>query len=208
MKIETTSFATKVLIVLTLSFCTKLLFSCDPTLETIEINYDAAEVMGIDNSARYLANHIDVDTLYAEAVALRVTVSDTSNHYAENFPTKWQPFSFQPLHAWDYQPVFAPKAKVLAITVKTLVDINETLKAGSDVSDYVLYAPESFGGLYKRLNYGLSRLNGTQSTRDSSIDLVLKTPVENTHAQFEITITLDNGTSLLASTPLFTILKQ
>lgn len=200
----------KVLIILTLGFGFKLFFSCTPySQDPIEIDYNFISVIGIDNSDRYLNNYTDIDTIYSDAVALKLTLSDTSKYYAALFsPNLLETFSFQTLKADDIDPSYIPRNKVIDIKIKTLLDINETLKAGDDISEYILCASRNDFDLYHNLSYGISWLNDIQSYHErGSIILVLKASVKNTNAHFEITVTLDNGIELLGTTEIFTIIE-
>lgn len=201
----------KVLIILTLSFGIKLFFSCTPySQDPIEIDYNHINVIGIDNSDRYMDNYTAIDTLFSDAVALKLTLSDTTKYYAASFlPNLLEIFSFQTLKANDIDPTYVPRNKVTDIKIKTLLDINDVLKAGDDVSEYFLCASRNDFDLYHNLRYGISWLNDVQSYYEGgSIILVLKTSVKNTNAHFEITVILDNGIELLGTTEIFTIIES
>lgn len=201
----------KVLIILTLSFGIKLFFSCTPySQDPIEIDYNHISIIGIDNSDRYMDNYTAIDTIYSDAVALKLTLSDTSKYYAALFsPNLFEAFSFQTLKADDIDPSYIPRNKVIDIKIKTLLDINGDLKAGDDISEYILCAPREDFGLYQNLSHGISQLNDIQSYNErSSIILVLKASVKNANAHFEITVTLDNGIELLGTTEIFTIIES
>ncbi len=205
------SFIPKVIILLTLSFGLKLFFSCTPCSQNpIEISYNNLSVTGIDNSNRYLDYNNTADTMYSDAVALKLTLSDTSMFYAASFfPKKMQTFSFQNARADDNDPSYIPLNKVVDIKVKTLLDINESIKAGDDISEQVLCSSGNNFDMYHNLSQGISWLNGIQSySESSSIILVLKTSVKNTNAQLEVKVTLDNGNELLGTTVIFTIIES
>jgi hypothetical protein len=207
---ETTLFP-KVLIIFALVIGFKLFFSCTPeSQDPMDLNYNKISVVGIDNSGQYLEYYSSTDTLYSDAVALKLTLTDTANRFASLFlPNLKQVFSFQTLQADDVDPVFIPVNKVVDINIKTLMDINDSIKAGADITEYFLY---SIGGdfqLYQNLSQGLSSLNGIQSFHESSsIILILKTSIENTNAQFEVEVALDNGDKLKSTTVIFDIIKS
>ncbi len=201
----------KVIILFTLGFGIKLFFSCTPySQEPIEINYNEISVTGIDNSDRYLDYYNITNTLYSDAVALKLTLSDTSMFYvASFFPDLMHTFSFQTVKADEIDPGYIPVNKVVDIKVKTLLDINESLKAGDDISEHILCSLRDDFDLYHNLSQGISWLNGIQSYYESSsIILVLKPSVKNTNAQFEIKVTLDNGNELLGTTVIFTVIES
>ncbi len=199
----------KVIIVLTLGFGIKLFFSCTPQ-DPIEINYNNISVIGIDNSDMYLDYYNTTDTIYSDAVALKLTLSDTSIFYASLFYQNLiQTFSFQTLKADQIDPSYIPKNKVVDIRVKTILDINDSIKAGDDISESILYASIDNFDLYHNLCQGILWLNGIQSYYErSTIILVLKTSVKNTNARFEVKVTLDNGIELIGTTEIFTIIES
>lgn len=201
----------KVLILLTLGFGIKLFFSCTTySQDPIEIDYNYISVIGIDNSDKYMADYSDIDTIYSDAVALKLTLSDTSKYYtALSLPNLLQVFSFQNLKADDIVISYVPRNKVTDIKIKTLLDINDDLKAGDDISEFILCESRDSFNLYHNLNHGISWLNEIQShNKEGSIILVLKASVKNTNAHFEITVTLDNGIELLGTTEIFTIIES
>jgi hypothetical protein len=201
----------KVILLLTLGFGIKLFFSCTPySQDPIEINYNNISVVGIDNSDRYLDYYNSIDTIYSDAVALKLTLSDTSKYYATSlFPTLRETFSFQTLKAKDIEPSYIPRYKVIDIKVKTLLDINDSLKAGDDISEHILCSSRDNFDLYYNLSQGITWLNGIQSYYESSsIIIVLKASVKNANAQFEVKVTLDNGNELLGTTGIFTIIES
>ena len=184
-------------------------FSCTPYYQDpIEIDYNHISVNGIDNSDRYMDNYTAIDTMYSDAVALKLTMSDTTYYSALFSPNLLEAFAFKTLKAGDIDLSYIPRNKVIDIKIKTLLDINDDLKAGDDISEQILCAPREDFDLYHNLSHGLSWLNEIQSYYErSSIILVLKASVKNTNAHFEITVTLDNGIELLGTTEIFTIIE-
>ncbi len=201
----------KVFILLSLGFGINLFFSCRPYhRDPIEMNYNTISVLGIDNSERFLDYYNTTDTVYSEAVALKLTLSDSLIYYAaSSFPKVKQMFTFQTLQADEIAPSYIPKNKVVDIQINTLLDINESLKAGDDISEHMLYTTGENFDLYYNSDKGISCLNGIQSYYEESfIILVLNTSIENTKAQFEVKVTLDNGNELVDTTNLFTIINS
>lgn len=201
----------KALILLALGFGIKLVFSCTPvSQDPIEIDYNNISVVGIDNSDRYLGYYNTIDTSYSDAVALKLTLSDTSIFYAASFYQNFkQTLSFQTLKADEIDPSYIPRNKVVEIKVITLIDINDSIKAGDDISEHILCAFRDDFELYHDLNKGISWLNGIQSFYESSpIILVLKTSVRNSNAQFEVKVTLESGIELLGTTEILTIIES
>lgn len=199
-----------VIILLALSFGVKLFIGCTPNSQSpIDINFNKISVVGVDNSGRFMDHYNAIDTFYSDAVALKLTLSDTSMYFAASYSSNFmQLFSFQSAQAKSLDPGFVPLNKVVDIKVSTLLDINESIKAGDDISEYILYSTRDNFEMYHNLSKGISWLNGIQYYENSSVFLVLKTGVKNTNAQFEVVVTLDNGDELICKTALFTILES
>ncbi len=209
-KVKETTLIQKVIILLTLGFMYNLFFSCTPySQDPIGINYNNIRIVGVDNSNKYLYYYNKTDTIYSDAVALKLTLADTSRFYATSFlPNLQQTFSFQTVEAKDPAQSFIPLNKVVDIKVKTLLDINDSIKAGDDISEHILCTSRNDFDLYHNLNQGILWLNGIQSYGQNDLILVLKTTVNNTNAQFEVKVTLDNGNVLSGTTERFKIIES
>ena len=204
------SHISKVIILLTLGFGFKLFSGCTPSSQSpIAISYNNISIVAVDNSGRFMASYNRLYPVYSDAVALKLTLSDTSMFYAASYsPNIMQAFSFQTVQANSINPSYIPLNKVVGIKVKTLLDINEFIKAGDDISEHILCSTRNDFDMYSNLSQGISLLNGVQDNVNSSIGLVLKTSVQNTNAQFEVVVTLDSGDDLLCITEVFTIIKS
>lgn len=200
----------KVISLLAVGFGFKLLFSCTLFSDSLtEITYNSASIEGIENSGMFMEFYSTTDTLYSEAVALKLTLSDSSVFYAAScYRDIIQGFSFRAAHATSIVQTFVPVHKVEGIKVKTLLDMNDSIKAGDDISAHILCSQGNSYRMYSKLNQGISWLNDAQSEESGSIVLVLKTAVKNTNARFEVAITLDSGDELLCTTNLFTIIDS
>ena len=199
------SFLLKVAIVFTLGFGVRLFFSCTPP-EPIEINYNMLSLAGIDNSGQYMRSYPAVDTMYAEAVALELTVSDSIRHYAQNFNKFIESVSFTSAMATSIDYSFIPISKVEAIKVTTLFDIDSEIKAGDDISQYIVYATNSNFEMYKNSHQAIAVLNRVQSSPSSSIGIILKKTVKNTKAQFKVNVLLDDNQELSCISDTLTII--
>ena len=202
------SLPTRVFIVILLGFGLKLFFSCTPP-SPIEIHYNSINIIGINNSDRFMDKYTSVDTMYSGAVALKLSLFDsTYNYYAFNFYKSLKSLSFTPAMALTIDESYIPVNKVEQIKIRTLFDIDESVKAGDDISNLIVYDAGSDFKLYQNLNYAIASLNGSQATADSSIVMALRTSIANTKAQFEVKITLDNGYELSFITGIFSIITQ
>lgn len=199
------SFMLKVLAIFTLSFGMRLFFSCTPP-EPIEINYNMLKLAGIDNSGQYMRSYPPIDTMYAEAVALGLTVSDSIRNYAQNFNKFKESVSFTSAMAFSIDYSFIPVSKVEEIKVITLFDIDSEIKAGDDISQHIVFAVNSNFEMYKNSHQAVAELNKVQSSPSSSIGIILKKTVNNTTAQFKVNILLDDNRELSCISDTLTII--
>lgn len=198
------SITFKIIIIISITFITKLFFSCTPS-PPIEIHYNSIIVSGINNSDKFVGI-TNVDTMYSSAIALNLTLFDSTNRYhASNNKIVSKSFSITPAMAFSISKSFIPVNKVVYIKTTTMFDIDEDVKAGDDISNLIVYdTGDNF--LYQDMTHAISTMNRTQASASSSVLLALKKSIKNTKAQFNIQVTLDNGNKLSYTTNLFTII--
>lgn len=205
------SLLLKVIALFTLSFGMRLFFSCTPpdsiSTDPIEFNYNTLRLVGIDNSGQYLRSYSPIDTMYAEAVALNLTLSDSIHHYAQNFNKILASISFTPAMATSIDFSFIPVSKIEEIKVITLFDLDGEIKAGDDISQHIVYAMNSNFEMYKNSHQAIAKLNVTQSEPSSSIGIILKKRVNNTKAQFKVNVLLNNNHELSCVSDTLTIIN-
>jgi hypothetical protein len=202
------SLPAKVFFVILVGVFTKLFFSCTPPPPG-DMYYNSIGIAGVDNSDRFLKRNTSVDTLYSGAVALNLTLKDsTFDYYAFNLNNALKSLSFTPAMALSFPSSFIPVNEVEKIKVTTLFDIDDEVRAGDDITPLILYETGRDFELYKNIDNAISDLNKTQSATSVSIFLVLKRPIDNTMAQFYVQVFLDNDNVLSTNTNIFTIIKQ
>ncbi|MFA6401088.1 MAG: hypothetical protein WCX31_05610 [Salinivirgaceae bacterium] len=198
----------KVLVIMIIGFVLKLFFSCTPP-PPIEMQYNSINITGIDNSGRFMGSYASVDTMYSGAVALKLTLFDSTHYYyAFTISKVLKSLSFTPAMAFSVDESYIPVNKVEQIIITTLFDIDEDVKAGDDISNLIVYDTGGDFELYQNMNNAIGALNRTQSEASGSIAMVLLKPIENTKAQFNVRVTLDTGNELSFSTGIFTIITQ
>lgn len=204
------SLSTKVFIVMILGFGVRLFFSCTPNnYLPSKMEYNVAAISGIDNSDRFMRINSNIDTMYTDAVAIKLTLSDSSfHHFASNFNHAIASFSFTSVMANSYEPHFIPSKKAVSIKIKTLHNLDDNIKAGDDISSFMHYTKGNDFELYQNVDLAIAILNGIQSQPNSSIVMVLQKSIQNTKAQFEIEITLDDLSKISCLSNTFTILAQ
>lgn len=196
----------KALFILIIGFAIRTLFSCTrEKFDPVEIEYNAINIIGIDNSGQYVLERDTVHSFYPEAVALKIRLTDSTEYFASSLYQNMQDLlSFQTLKADSPEITYIPENKVTDIHITTLYDINGSLQAGDDISDHILYYNGT--GLYHGEDQAVLWLSGKQTYPDiGTLLLVLKASVNNTIAQFEITVTLEDGKEIKGITEIFTI---
>ena len=202
-----TSLAAKVLLILLATSSLRIFFSCTPPPPS-DMTYNTIQLSGVDNSDRHMGRNAEVDTLYAGAVALRLTLSDSTHLYAKLPDQPAQMFAFKQAMAFSpVEPTFLPTVRVTEIKTFTLFDINGQINAGDDVSDHMVFDGGSDFELYQTTSSAIDALNRTQIGASGSVIMVLKDVVEGSNAQFRVEVTFEDGSQLIATTNLFTLIK-
>ena len=206
------SVFSKVLLILAIDFGLRLFFSCDPARSVdIKLSYNKIDVTGVDNSGQFLNPNSNTDTMYADAVALRLCLSDSlqPGHYYSSRSIMRELFSFQSTYAIPVTENYIPQISVENIRIKTLTNIDNDIQAGDDITDYFLYVPYDYytDSLYQDLNKAITRLNSIQCKPWGEVILILRKTVQNTNARFEVSVALDNGETLSYTTELFNIIE-
>ncbi len=179
----------KIAIVLFLGLIIKILIGCVPH-ESIEITYNDISVIGVDNSGEFTPGDTKIDTLFSSAVALRLILSDSSQIASFSAAT-FKSLSFSNAMATSIDYNYIPKNKVMDIKVATVFDIDANTKAGSDISNSILYDFGNFE-LYRTKDEAIQKLNGIQDSPSAAVYIILKLDVKNSKAQFKIDILLDD----------------
>ncbi|HPR33024.1 MAG TPA: DUF5034 domain-containing protein [Prolixibacteraceae bacterium] len=195
------------LLILAMTGCVKLFFSCDPP-PPMDMHYNMLVLEGVDNSGQF-THRACPDTMYSDAVAMQLTLADSSYFFDGNPFCSRSDFSFSSAFALSFPQTFIPVAKVERIRVYTLCDLNDTYKEGDEISDSVYYQRRhSNWELYVREKEVRDYLNSEQSNYFSEIMLFVKPSVKNITAQFRVFVYLDNGEILSDSTQRFTIIPS
>lgn len=195
----------KMVLILLVGLAFRIFVSCTPP-PPIKMDYNLAELTGVDNSGRHMPRFNSVDTMYSDAVAFNLVLYDSAflhDVFVANNPRGF--FAFSKANALSIAENFKPLNKVYQLKIKTLFDIDSDIKAGDDVTSLMLYARGDFE-LYKGLDYAISKLNGEQYEPRGNVQLVFTKPVRNTMAGFRVDITLDNGREINCVSETFTIL--
>jgi len=206
------SFYTRVTIIVIFYLSVKMFFSCVPQ-NPISFNYNSIRLYGVNNSGEYLINNTEIDTLYSDAVAINLQIADSTEYYyeANNYFINElkNTFSFEKAYATSIAPPpYYPENKVTAINVYSILDLNETIKAGDQLNDCLLFSYDNTFSLYHTNKDVCKYLSGVQDGPSSSVTIILKPAVTNTKAQFKVEVVLDNCTKLIDTTQVFHIIPS
>lgn len=195
----------KVLFVVLICFCVRLMFSCIPGsgCGTIEFSFNTIHLDGIDNSGMCLGD--EIDTMSANAVCIKLTLSDSLDYYyaCSKNQNSARFFPFSSAYA-DCSNSYQPSTEVDSIKIITLFDIDDELKSGENIDDVILFSNSS-SGLYEGQEWAISELNRIKSDPEAFVYAVLTTSVQNTEAKFCVEVSLGNGTVLSDTTHTFSI---
>jgi hypothetical protein len=181
----------------------KIFFSCDPP-EPLDMTYSTISLEVMDNSG-HLYDRNYSDTLYSDAVSIKLSLSDSSMYYVSNTFKAAELFSFESAHAWSPNYTYQPVHLIQDISVYTEFDLDDTFKAGDIISDSILYSKEYSWSLYVAKDKAIGFFNSIQGEPNCSVMMYLKSSVKNTQARFRVVVSLDDGSKLIETTGLYSI---
>lgn len=205
-KSTTYSRYVKVLIVVSCWIIIKILVSCKLP-PPIDFKYNSIKIEGVNNNSEYIGDNI-TDTIYAEALCLKLSLFDSVQYYAQsNFKANAPLLSFKKAMAMEDVIAYAPEIKLASIKVVSNYNLNNEIKAGDDVTDMFLYTDKRFSsGLYNYQKWAISGFNSAHSNPGSFVFMALKVAVENSKAQFYIEVQFEDGSTLSDTTNTFQII--
>jgi hypothetical protein len=184
-------------------FFLKIFFSCNPP-DPLDMTYSAINLKVMDNSGHLYDRNFS-DTLYSDAVAVKLSLSDSIMYYASNPFNAAELFSFESARALSPNISYQPVQLIEDIQVFTEFDIDDTFRAGSNISDSILYSYDYIFSLYKTRDQAIVYFNGLQPEPHCWVMMYLKSSVKNTKIQFRVEVTLDDGSMLIGTTGVHAI---
>lgn len=185
--------------------------NCECSDEVFYYSINSIEITNIDNSQTY-PQFTEEDEMHKAAVAFNVLISDTTltENYAYSQPLQ-SSIGFSTALAWscDCSMNYLPEPTIQNFNIFTNFDINDTVKAGDDVSNLFLVTDYSWSNrdLYYELNELINLANLTTNEMPGILlKIFLKVPVDNSKAEFTIEITLSNDTKISQTTNTITII--
>ncbi len=186
-----------------------MLNTCSCGDDVIPYSINRTKIVNIDNAGMY-GSETSSNELKRAAVAFSLKLSDTNFTYFDYYAvTSKTNFGFAGAYALsdDCDPIFESTARISSISIITLQNLNTTILAGQDVTQQFLVRlnsnPQS--GLYETLENALTQIR-YKGYPFVVINFYLKIPVEYNSAQFNLSITLSDGSILEATTNLITII--
>lgn len=204
----------KIFLIIILFNISRIIVSCcDCPADIVRFDFTMIDTKLLRNDSAWTQT-LESDTMYAESVAFKTYVSDSSAYYFYYSNYCRQGFSLFPTamaFSCDCSVPLKPNHYVSDIRIKTLYDINASNKAQSDVTS-LFYVPDPESSMPNIVYTEISnQLNGLDSKvyfddPTEEFQLYLKTAVENDSASFEVSIILSNGTILTDTTNIIHII--
>lgn len=201
------SIYTKATVILLFCFFIKVLFSCREP-EPLDMHYSKITLEMFDNSG-HPYYRTPSDTLYSDAVAFQMSLSDSSMYYYKSKTIRTAAlFSFEPAYGFSPNISYQPVHLIQDIVVYTLYDIDDTFRAGDDITDSILYAYDYGFGMYQLKENAIKFANGLQYKPSCVLKLFLKSSVHNTLVRLSVEVILDNGTILSGTTDEYPVIPS
>jgi len=197
----------KILIVLTIIFLSRLLFSCcncPKTAESANLNMIELEYLNLIPNEQNL--EYSSDSMLNASVAFEIIVRDSTeakNNWYVNNAGFSSASAFQPC---ECPKLFLPDEQISSIKINTLKDINSKIKSGQEISGlFVAKNRNTF--LYLEIEDLLKSMKGsvTSGLPGYRVAVYLKEKIDNSEAQFEVSVTLSNSKVLKMKTKVIKI---
>lgn len=178
---------------------------CNCENEYYTFSYERIIVHNIDNSGQW-SKPSDVNRMPAAGVAFEVQILGSEPILSAQ--NKLQSFGFNALNAQtcNCDEIYRANHTISAIKIRTLENLNSDYCCNEEVTDLFLanscLSCNDIGNFYITLDELITRINpeAFYQTPVNKFLIYLKVPVENTEAQFEIEVILNNGESIISQT--------
>lgn len=207
-----TRLLTKTAFVVLLTLVVTVFCSCTLIYEelfkgkTYDIDFNQIVINSVARADWYATYSYPVDTMSYDAVALRLLLSDSITPYYAPSPSDTTQEHSGSLLKTKVSRYYEPRNKVVGMKIRTLYPINTTLHAGDDITEQFQYVASQNRSLHNTWE-AFEELNQAKE-RAHNVVFVLNKNIENTEAQFEITVALDNGVELVGTTERFVIAQE
>jgi hypothetical protein len=182
----------------------------DYTQQIILFDLNKIHVSNINNAGLH-AEQAGSDTMFSEAVAFRIELSDTMN-YIHLSALKPAGIGISSCLAKEPSPSYKPGQMIETISIISLFDISGAIPANTEVTAYFCYGFDNYsvpGDLYLSWDQLEEILNEWSfNNKKISFDLFFKENIQAGFAQFEITLGLSDGSTLRDTTSLIHFINQ
>mgnify|MGYP001174188752 FL=1 len=208
-----TDRTTRITVLISLAFVLKAVSSCIQPVFDFNFDFNKIAVTNLDNSAVYVMQNYR-DTMYSSAIAFEVTLSDDDFLAAGIVPKAETAFpGFTPATAMSPEPLYHPRHHITALRIVTLEEVSPAIPAGSDVTGlFVAYVPRYSESAFLYINTDelLKMINRDFYPGEPSVSFQLfcKQDITATRAQFAITVTLSDESTLTAQTGTVTLVRS
>lgn len=203
----------RVTLLISLAFMLKTVIGCIDPVWDFDFSFNKITVGNLDNSGIY-ATETDGNTMYATAVAFKVTISDETLHASGILRRSNTEFSgFTPVSAMSPESRYHPRHRITGISIVTLEDMSPGISAGTDVTGlFVAHLPHfiTLDFLYLNAEELPSALNLDFYPNEPSVSFQLfcRENIAGNAAQFLITVTLSDESTLSATTNPITLVRS
>lgn len=178
--------------------------NCDDTPFYYSAN--KIEITNLDNSASYPVA-LEDNVMHRSAVAFTFMLYDSTQNYFAQTPMEFKPqgLGINTATAWscDCYPLYLPQATIESFKIVSHTDVNSTIPAGSDITEYFVGQPrfDSFLDMYSPLSDIINAQNSTPSYDPQfHFNLFMTIPIESNTAQLSFQILLSDGRELGVTT--------
>lgn len=195
----------RVTLLISLAFMLRVVSSCIDPVWDFDFNFNKITVGNLDNSGIYWTD-TDDNTMYSAAVAFKVTISDEMLLASGVLRRSDAGFTgFTPVSAMSPEPRYHPKHRITGISIVTLEDMSPGISAGTDVTGlFVAHLPhfKTHDFLYLDAEELPSALDQEFYPGEPSVSFQLfcRENIAGNAAQFLITVTLSDESTLSATT--------
>lgn len=189
----------KKILIITLVFnLSRIIVSCcECPADIVKFDYNLVKTEFLRNDSAW-TQHSTSDTMYAEAVAFKVMVSDSAAwhfYYAWQAPIASIGFSNAMAFSCDCSTPFKPNYQIEKLSILSLYDVSQNFPAQSDITSLFYLQKNSYGSLYTELPKYLNEIKDKVYFDDPTeeLRLFLNTKLENDSARFVVNVKLANG---------------
>jgi len=181
--------------------------NCDDNI--FYFDYDAVIVNNIDNSGQW-SKPSNVDSMSYNSVAFEVQIAGNNLTANKSNSLNFNGFKQLSAQSCNCDEKFIPNQTISNIKITTLENINDEYCCNDDVTVLFLVNNcancDDIGSFYLTIENLTNRINTDLYNSPLNTFLIyLKEPIENSKAKFEIEVSFSDGSSIITTTNLISI---